>query len=385
MTSATRTPHQDQHHELGTRGGGHPDRDPHEVIEVADLAGPEFQQPGLDRAEWFGRRARPGGFRTATTATGTAILHTYEGWWVEVDGHAVLIDTTATTTADLLANYHTGSDPAELLASACSAPVEVAGLRLLSPVTAPCRVVALAVNYRSHAHDCGLDPQRVQPTFFRKASGSITGPAGPIVRPTHVCLLDNQVELGLVIGAPIPVGTTIEEADLARYVAGLVVTDIVSARDIQLPYGQFYESTSYPSFTPVGPRLVLVGAEELGRLAQLRLQSSVNGDLRQDGLGADMIVSPARALTALSRFQELAPGDLVLTGTPGGTALQTSAKPADPAAAPLPTHADRAAFLDQQAANPAHLHDGDIVEARIATDDGSLDLGVQRHPVRSAS
>ncbi|HEX2807211.1 MAG TPA: fumarylacetoacetate hydrolase family protein [Kineosporiaceae bacterium] len=301
-----------------------------------------------------------------------------------MDGHAVLIDTTATTTADLLANYHTGSDPAELLAAACSAPVEVAGLRLLSPVTAPCRVVALAVNYRSHAHDCGLDPQRVQPTFFRKASGSITGPAGPIVRPTHVRLLDNQVELGLVIGAPIPVGTTIEEADLARYVAGLVVTDIVSARDLQLPYGQCYESTSYPSFTPVGPRLVLVGAAELRRLAQLRLQSSVNGDLRQDGLGADMIVSPARALTALSRFQELAPGDLVLTGTPGGTALQTSSRPADPAAALLPTHADWAAFLDQQAANPAHLHDGDIVEARIATDDGSLDLGVQRHPVRSA-
>jgi len=187
MTSATRTPHQDQHHELGTRGGGHPDRDPHEVIEVADLAGPEFQQPGLDRAEWFGRRSRHNGFRTATTSTGTAILHTYEGWWVEVDGHAVLIDTTATTTADLLADYHTGSDPAELLASACSAPVEVAGLRLLSPVTAPCRVVALAVNYRSHARDCGLDPQRVQPTFFRKASGSITGPAGPIVRPTFSC------------------------------------------------------------------------------------------------------------------------------------------------------------------------------------------------------
>ena len=78
------------------------------------------------------------------------MLHTKEGWWVEADGHAVLIDTTATATAELLADYPTSSDPAELLAAACSPPAEVADLSLLSPVTAPCRVVGLAVHDRSH-------------------------------------------------------------------------------------------------------------------------------------------------------------------------------------------------------------------------------------------
>jgi 2-keto-4-pentenoate hydratase/2-oxohepta-3-ene-1,7-dioic acid hydratase (catechol pathway) len=72
---------------------------------------------------------------------------------------------------------------------------------LLSPVTAPARVVAQAVNYRSHATDSGFDPDAVPPAFFRKASHSITGPAGDIIRPDGVGFLDYEVELGLVIGA----------------------------------------------------------------------------------------------------------------------------------------------------------------------------------------
>ena len=96
---------------------------------------------------------------------------------------------------------------------------------LLSPVTAPARVVAQAVNYRSHATDSGFDPDTVPPAFFRKASHSITGPAGDIIRPEGVGFLDYEVELGLVIGADLPVGTTVTEADLARYAAALVVAE----------------------------------------------------------------------------------------------------------------------------------------------------------------
>ena len=68
-------------------------------------------------------------------------------------------------------------------------------------MTAPARVVAQAVNYRSHATDSGFDPDTVPPAFFRKASHSITGPAGDIIRPDGVGFLDYEVELGLVIGA----------------------------------------------------------------------------------------------------------------------------------------------------------------------------------------
>ena len=166
---------------------------------------------------------------------------------------------------------------------------------LLSPVTAPARVVAQAVNYRSHATDSGFDPATVPPAFFRKASHSITGPASDIIRPDGVGFLDYEVELGLVIGTDLPVGTTVTEADLARYVAALVVADDVSARQIQLVKTQFYESKSYPTFTPAGPWLTLVDAADLARLGSLRLTLAVNGQVRQDNtVAADMIVRPAQ-------------------------------------------------------------------------------------------
>ena len=142
-------------------------------------------------------------------------------------------------------------------------------------------------------------------------------------------LLDYEVEIGLVIGREMPVGTEITEDNLADYVAGLVVTNDVSARDVQLPKTQFYEGKSYPTFTPVGPALVLLDADELKRFTDLRLRLSVNGEVRQDRTVADMIYQPVQALRALTRFQRLDPGDLLLTGTPVGTALSAPPKPVE--------------------------------------------------------
>jgi 2-keto-4-pentenoate hydratase/2-oxohepta-3-ene-1,7-dioic acid hydratase in catechol pathway len=252
---------------------------------------------------------------------------------------------------------------------------------LLSPVTAPARVVAQAVNYRSHATDSGFDPDAVPPAFFRKASHSITGPDGDIIRPDGVGFLDYEVELGLVIGADLPVGTTVTDADLARYVAALVVANDVSARQVQLVKTQFYESKSYPTFTPVGPWLTLVDASDLARLNSLRLTLSVNGQVRQDNTAADMIVHPARALTLLSGFQPMAPGDLLLTGTPGGTALKAPGKIAGTLAGLLPPATRWKLFFGRQAANPRYLGDGDVITATIASPDGRLDLGTQRNTV----
>ena len=132
-------------------------------------------------------------------------------------------------------------------------------------------------NFASHVTDSGMDPDTIPLTFFRKASGSISGPYADVVRPAHVQLLDYEVEIGLVIGRAVPVGTEITDDDLADYIAGLVVTNDVSARDVQLPQTQFYEAKSYPTFTPVGPALVLLDRDELKRFTDLRLRLSVNG------------------------------------------------------------------------------------------------------------
>jgi 2-keto-4-pentenoate hydratase/2-oxohepta-3-ene-1,7-dioic acid hydratase in catechol pathway len=315
----------------------------------------------------------------------TRLARTAEGWWAVSQAGLVRLGLAAGTTARLLAD-RAALDAAVKAAQAATATaprdaVPAESLDLLSPVTAPARVVAQAVNYRSHAVDSGFDPERVPPAFFRKASHSITGPAGDIIRPDGVGFLDYEVELGLVIGTDLPVGTTVTEDGLARYVAALVVANDVSARQVQLTKTQFYEAKSYPTFTPVGPWLTLVDAADLARLSALRLTLSVNGQVRQDATAADMIVAPARALTLLSRFQPMAPGDLLLTGTPGGTALRAPGKVTGTLAGLLPPATRWKLFFRQQAASPRYLRDGDVITAAIATPDGQLDLGTQRSTV----
>jgi 2-keto-4-pentenoate hydratase/2-oxohepta-3-ene-1,7-dioic acid hydratase in catechol pathway len=313
------------------------------------------------------------------------LARTAEGWWAVTPAGLVRLDLPAATTAGLLADRAALNDAVEAAQAAAAATpqhaVPAESLDLLSPVTAPARVVAQAVNYRSHAVDSGFDPDTVPPAFFRKASHSITGPAGDIIRPEGVGFLDYEVELGLVIGADLPVGTTVTEADLARYVAALVVADDVSARQIQLTKTQFYEAKSYPTFTPVGPWLTLIDAADLARLGSLRLTLRVNGEVRQDAITADMIVRPARALTLLSRFQPMAPGDLLLTGTPGGTALKAPPKIAEKLAGLLPPATRWKLFFQREAGNPRYLRDGDVITATIASPDGQLGLGTQRTTV----
>jgi 2-keto-4-pentenoate hydratase/2-oxohepta-3-ene-1,7-dioic acid hydratase in catechol pathway len=307
-----------------------------------------------------------------------------DGWWVVTPAGLVRLGLAAATTAELLADRAVLDEAVQAAQAAAAAPDDaVAGesVELLSPVTAPARVVAQAVNYRSHSLDSGMDPRTVPPAFFRKASHSLTGPAGDILRPDGIGFLDYEVELGLVIGADLPVGTTVTDTSLARYVAALVVTNDISARQIQLTKTQFYEAKSYPTFTPAGPWLTLVDAADLAELDSLQLTLSVNGQVRQDSTVADMIVRPAQALTLLSRFQPMAPGDLLLTGTPGGTALKAPAKALGKLAGLLPPATRWRLFFEREARNPRYLRDGDVITATVASADGRLNLGTQHNTV----
>src|SRR6201995_5018906 len=206
-----------------------------------------------------------------------SILRTADAWWVQTPSGAARIRTDAVSTAEMLADRGAIDDAAH-----SNDIVPADGLKLVSPITTPCRLVAQATNYASHVRDVGGAPAKTPLTFFRKASGSVTGPFDDIVKPPHVKLLDYELEIGLLIGRELPVGTEVTEANLAEFVTGLLVTNDVSARDIQLTKAQFFESKSYPTFTPVGPAVVLVDADELKRFADLRLQVRVNGVVRQN-------------------------------------------------------------------------------------------------------
>lgn len=309
------------------------------------------------------------------------VIRTHDRWYVEKsDTTGTLIDTAAATTGELLA------DLTALDAAVTGAETDLPAGALQSPVTAPCRVVAQMTNYVSHIKDSGLDPATVPMTFFRKTSHSISGPTADVVKPAHVRFLDYEVEIGLVIGKDIPVGTTLTPRAVADHVAALVVTNDVSARDLQLPKTQFFEAKSYPTFTPTGPRLVVLEPGDFERFAELRLRLWVNGELRQDQVvGDDMLYQPLEALQGLTQFQPLAAGDMVLTGTPGGTALKAPPKPVEIIGALLPPATRWKAFFKAQAKNTRYLADGDLVELHIGTEDGKLDLGRQRTRVRDAS
>ena len=306
------------------------------------------------------------------------MIRSAEGWWVQRGSAAFPVDAELPSTAELLTN---GEGAVHATASAGAGGVPAERLSLLSPVTTPCRVVAQAVNYHSHAQDAraGDDPP---PVFFRKSSASVSAPTGEVRRPSHVRLLDYELEVGLVMGHRLPIGAAVTDANLGGYVAAAVMCNDVSARDVQLEKGQFYESKSYPTFTPTGPRLVLLDADDFGRLARLRLRLWVNGELRQDATVADMITRPAAALSALARFQPLDPGDLLLTGTPGGTALQAPPAVIEKLGDLLPTPLKWRVFFSRQERNPAYLESGDVVTTSIATEDETLDLGAQHIVVR---
>src|SRR5690242_17655721 len=123
----------------------------------------------------------------------TNVLRTADGWWVVCGDRAVPVPTKAVTTAELIADR----DAVREAAASDEPGTPVAGLAPLSPVTTPCRVVAQMVNYRSHARDSGFTGD-IPPAFFRKASGSVSGPHDAVVRPSHVKFLDYEIELGLV-------------------------------------------------------------------------------------------------------------------------------------------------------------------------------------------
>lgn len=300
--------------------------------------------------------------------------------WGAVRGEAVLpLPPEYTATADVLAD---AAKPARaLLADADAVGVPLDGLRLLHPVP-DARIVCQGANYRSHMVESGMDPDRAFNMLFTKSTASLCGPDDDVVRPPNVRLLDYEVELGIVLGRPITGPVTVTDDDLADYVGAFVVANDVSARDVQLPQGQWFKGKSYPTFCPVGPYLCIPEPEEVARWRELRLTLSVNGRVRQDALAGDMVFGPAATLTELSGLERLAVGDLLLTGTPGGVALQPPPALVQRLTGLLPEARRWELFVRSQARNAAYLRPGDRIAAAIRTGDGAIDLGTQHTTVR---
>ncbi len=262
-------------------------------------------------------------------------------------------------------------------------------VELLSPLTPTSTLLCQGLNYASHQQEAGMEKAKIDPDenlLFIKSSASLCGANDAIVRPGECELLDYEAELGLVIGKPIVETTAVPRAALGEYIAGFVICNDVSARDQQLgsPAMQWFKGKSYRTFCPAGPILYLLDEGEIEYIDRLNVKLWVNGELRQDASTAQLLHKPHDTLAFSSRFANLHPGDCLLTGTPGGVALNMNLKTGLAVLLNMRNDARRLQKLRAaQGASPAYLNDGDVVEIEICSDDGQIMLGRQRNRVAS--
>ncbi|NWE41372.1 fumarylacetoacetate hydrolase family protein [Pseudomonas yamanorum] len=258
----------------------------------------------------------------------------------------------------------------------------LSAVKLLSPVTRDQQFVCQGANYRQHMIESGMDPDAKHfNMIFTKATSCIVAADSELIKPSHVRFLDYEIELGLVLKRAITGKVTVTDHNLHDFVAGLVVVNDYSARDIQIPQMQFYKGKSYRTFGPVGPYLCLLEAPDMHYLKNLQLRLTVNGQVRQNDSTANLVYGPAETLTELSGVQDFNSGDLIATGTPAGCALTVPSPAKQRIGALLPDAVKWKIFLKTQESRTQYLKAGDLVEASIRSADGKIDLGTQRNLV----
>lgn len=256
--------------------------------------------------------------------------------------------------------------------------IALSSIRILSPVTTPCRLYCQGANYRQHMIESGMDPDaKLFNMFFTKADASVCSAGEAVTRPAHVRLLDYEIELALVFRRPISSAVTVTRENLADYVFAITIANDLSARDVQLPQTQFFKGKSYRGFCPIGPWLTVLERDEFSRIDDLALELDVNGAARQRDTTANLVFKPAETISELSTFANIVPGDVLLTGTPSGCALRVPPPPLRRLLQILPERVLWQLFLKGQARRPHYLKPGDRISARIRARGGEIDLGEQ--------
>jgi len=238
----------------------------------------------------------------------------------------------------------------DALADAGARTFPLTDVELLAPLEPRQDLIALGLNYKTHvAETTGATKQAAppkQPILFGKAATSVIGPGAEIrLDPKITRQVDWEVELAVVIGRR---GRDIAADRALDFVFGYTVGNDVSARDLQfLDGGQWYRGKSLDTFCPLGPSIITV--DELGDARGLRLTLRVNGVTKQDATTDDLIFAIPEIIASVSSGRTLHPGDVILTGTPGGVGFTRTP--------------------------PEFLQPGDVVEAEIAR------IGVLRNRV----
>jgi 2-keto-4-pentenoate hydratase/2-oxohepta-3-ene-1,7-dioic acid hydratase in catechol pathway len=189
----------------------------------------------------------------------------------------------------------------------------LADVRLLAPVLPRSKVVGIGRNYAAHAAELGHDVPS-EPLMFLKPNTSVVGPGDPIFYPPQTSNLHYEGELAVVIGR-ICRDVPVEQA--TDVIHGYTIANDVTARDLQQSDVQFTRAKGFDSFCPLGPWIETdLDPDDFAK--GRRVQTYLNGDLKQDGTTADLIFDIPTLIAHVSSVMTLLPGDVILTGTPEG-------------------------------------------------------------------
>jgi 2-keto-4-pentenoate hydratase/2-oxohepta-3-ene-1,7-dioic acid hydratase in catechol pathway len=192
--------------------------------------------------------------------------------------------------------------------------VDEAALELAPCVPHPGKIICVGLNYRMHALESNV-PLPEKPIVFSKLNNALAASGQDIPLPGVSVQYDYEAELVVVIGRT---ARSVSERDAQNHVWGYCNGNDLSARDLQEQSSQWLLGKSLDAFAPIGPWLV--SSEEAGEPAEMSIQCTVNGEVRQSSSVGDMVFTVAELVSFISRHITLEPGDLIFTGTPGGTA-----------------------------------------------------------------
>lgn len=184
--------------------------------------------------------------------------------------------------------------------------------RLRAPIPKPGKICAVGLNYADHAREQGKEPP-AKPILFLKGPNTVIGPGDSIQLPINSSQVDYEAEFAVVIGQH---AKRVSEQDAWDYVAGFTVMNDVSARDMQYGDKQWFRGKSCDTFGPMGPWIVT--RDEVSDPDNLRISLTLNGQTMQESNTRELIFKIPYLISYLSQSMTWEPGDILMTGTPGG-------------------------------------------------------------------
>jgi 2-keto-4-pentenoate hydratase/2-oxohepta-3-ene-1,7-dioic acid hydratase in catechol pathway len=188
----------------------------------------------------------------------------------------------------------------------------LSAVRLLPPIPDPDKIICIGLNYAKHAAE-GRQELPESPTFFGKYRNALAADGATVQLPATSRKVDYEAEVAFVVGRT---AKAVAEADALDFIAGYMLFDDLSARDLQFATPQWMAGKVFDGSAPTGP--VLVTPEEAGAHDAIEIELTLNGGRMQGDSTANLIFGIPRLLSHLSGLMTLEPGDIVATGTPDG-------------------------------------------------------------------